>query len=359
MKDTPLIQEHIKLGAKLSPFGGWNMPISYSGIIEEHNNTRKKASLFDISHMGEFLFKGDIHNSGIEQAVTQNINNIYVGRGKYGFILNENGGIIDDLIIFRLEQDEYMLVVNALPTENDFNVIKSRLNTGTLTDISSTTAKLDLQGPLSRDVLKDTINFTEDIRYFSVKHHDYMGEKILISRTGYTGELGYEIYVSNNIAVDLWNTLLSDERVSPAGLGARDILRLEIGYSLYGSDLNADTTPLEARLEFFIDYDKDFTGRNALLKQKTDNLRKIKIAFKTDSRRAPRPHYKILSDGIEVGDVTSGCFSPMLSCGIGMGYVKPGYDNIGTNIEIRDNRSNVISAQIVELPFYKNGSLKS
>jgi aminomethyltransferase len=358
MKETPILNEHKRLNARISPFGEWVMPIFYSGIIEEHKHCREKSCIFDICHMGEFIFTGDIAKSSIETAVTQSVSSIPVGKSKYGFILNENGGIIDDLIIFRLADDKIMLIVNASTIETDFKVLQQQIKNGTLTDSSSQTAKLDIQGPLSRNVIEDILKLNLNLEYFQFSHFDVLGEKILISRTGYTGELGYEIFTSNDIVVELWNKFINDARIKPAGLGARDILRLEVGYSLYGNALDENTTPLEAKLGMFVCFDKNFTGKDALLKEKETGPKKIKIAFKSDSRRTPRRHYKIISNGLEIGEVTSGSFSPSLSCGIGLGYVKPGFDKIGAKIEITDRCSTQIQAEIVNLPFYKGGSLK-
>ncbi len=386
IKETPLIEEHRKLNAKISPFGGWNMPIFYTGIIEERRHCREKACIFDISHMGEFVFNGNIAKSSIETAITQSVTAIPVGRSSYGFILNETGGIIDDLIVFKLDRDKLMLVVNAATIENDFKVIKNRLSDGEFKNISSGTAKLDLQGPLARDVIRDVLGLDMTLKFFNFSQiplhpplikggwedfkggskekslppfnkggnkGGFTGENILISRTGYTGELGYEIFTSNNMAVTLWKKFIADERVKPAGLGARDILRLEMGYSLYGHDIDENTSPLEAGLGKFINFDKEFIGKDALLKERKKGLKKVKIAFKTNSRRVPREHYKIFSGSREIGTVTSGSFSPVLSCGIGMGYVEPGFDRVGSNIVISN-----LEAEIVALPFYKNGSLR-
>lgn len=359
LKKTPLYNEHKKLNAKFGPFGGWDTPIFYAGILTEHRHCREKACVFDICHMGEFIFKGDIAKSGIETAVTQSIGTIPAGRSRYGFILNETGGIIDDLIIFRLAEDKLMLVVNAATSENDFEVIKAGLKNGEFENASSRTAKLDIQGPLARDVIKDVLGLELTLAYFNFSYFDVAGEKILISRTGYTGELGYEIFTGNDTAVTLWEKFAADERVKPAGLGARDILRMEMGYSLYGNDIDEETTPLEAGLGMFVYFDKEFVGKDALLKETEQGLKKVKIAFKVNSRRTPRQHYKILAGEKEIGEVTSGTFSPMLSCGIGMGYVKPGFDKTGSDISISDGGSVKLNAEIVDLPFYKESSLRS
>ncbi|MBN2406272.1 MAG: glycine cleavage system aminomethyltransferase GcvT [Elusimicrobia bacterium] len=358
LKKTPLYEEHVRLKAQMGPFGGWIMPIYYSGILEEHSRCRKEAAVFDISHMGEFTVK-DALGSGIDRAVTQPVERIRPGQGRYGFILNEQGGIIDDLIIFRLEDNSLMLVVNAATVGKDMKVLGERMAPGSLADISSETAKLDIQGPLSREVLENVTGTGLKLPYFGCGYFTVKGRRALIGRTGYTGELGYEIYSDPDTAGFLWRELLKDARVSPAGLGARDILRLEMGYSLYGSDIDEGTTPLEAGLEYFINYDKEFIGREALIRQMKEGFEKKKIAFISDSKRSPRQHYRILSADKDVGEVTSGTYSPMLSAGLGMGYVEKGYEKIGSEITVAGTGGVRINARITGLPFYRNGSLKN
>jgi aminomethyltransferase len=360
LKHTPLLQEHLRLKALMAPFGGWNMPIQYEGILAEHRWCREKAAIFDICHMGEFLYKGNIETGGLEDVFTFSVKSIPVGRSRYGFLLNERGGIIDDLIVFRLDEDEALIVVNAATIANDFSVIQSRLKSGaTFSDISSATGKLDIQGPLSRQLLAEKI-FPEigSIPYFKFIRTTILGADAVVSRTGYTGELGYEIFLPADRVMELWELLLRDERVKPVGLGARDLLRLEVGYSLYGSDIDEATTPLEAGLEAFVNFDKAFVGKEALLKQRAEGIKRRKIAFEVRSRRAPRHHYEICFEGETVGSVTSGVFSPMLGCGIGMGFVRPDMAVFGAPLTIRHERVSM-EATVVELPFYRGGSLRS
>ncbi|QXE89614.1 glycine cleavage system aminomethyltransferase GcvT [Geomonas subterranea] len=360
LKATPLRAEHENLKALMAPFGGWLMPIQYSGIIAEHKWCREKGALFDICHMGEFLFKGDLVADGLEGVFTFPVSTIPVGRSRYGFLLNDAGGVIDDLIVFRLAGDEAMIVVNAATTGNDFAVIRSRLkNPAALTDISARTGKVDLQGPLSRAIMVE--HFGEairDIPFFKFIKTAILGSDAIVSRTGYTGELGYEIFLPADKVPELWRLLLEDPRVAPAGLGARDLLRLEMGYSLYGNDLDETITPLTAGLSSFVNMDKEFVGKAALERELVQGSPRMKVAFKVDSRRAPRHHYRILHQGEEVGVVTSGAFSPMLSCGIGLGLVKPGAAALGTRLTIRHEKVEM-EAQVVELPFYTGGSLRS
>jgi len=356
MKLTPLYGEHKKLGAKLAPFGGWYMPISYEGILAEHRAARESAAVFDICHMGEFMFRGE--SQELDSAVTQDVSGLAPGKSRYGFLLNDKGGITDDLIIFRFDEKEFMIVVNAATSGNDYEALKKLLRKGDLSDISAETAKIDLQGPLSRDVLKEALELDIGLKYFNFAHFDIFGEKALVSRTGYTGELGYEIFINSSKAVDLWNKLLSDGRVKPAGLGARDILRLEMGYSLYGHDIDGETTPDEAGLDMFVDYEKEFAGKKALLARKAAGAGKKKIAFKSEGRRSPRAHYRILSGGKDIGEVTSGVFSPSLSCGIGLGFIKAG-SQVAGDIIISDGGRVKLKAGITETPFLKETTLRN
>jgi aminomethyltransferase len=343
----------------MAPFGGWDMPIQYEGIIAEHSWCRTKASLFDICHMGEFIFQGDFESDGLEDVFTFSVKSIPLGRSRYGFLLNEQGGIIDDLIVFRLAADKVMIVVNAATAPKDFAAIKGRLSGGLFTDITAATGKLDLQGPLSRDVMVGL--FGEEVAsipYFKFITMNILGVEAIVSRTGYTGELGYEIFIPAEKVCDLWDLLLSDERVKPAGLGARDVLRLEVGYSLYGSDIDEETTPLEACLEGFVNFDKAFIGREALLNLKERGVARKKIAFEVNGRRSPRHHYDICSAGNVVGNVTSGVFSPILGRGIGIGFVTPELTAFGTPLTISHERVSM-EATVCELPFFKDGSVRS
>lgn len=356
LKTTPLIDEHRRLGAKLAPFGGWLMPIQYSGIIAEHGWTRTNAAIFDICHMGEFLISGDAHETGFDRITTLDPAAIPIGSCHYGFLLTDTGGVADDLIIYHIAKDEWMVVVNAATTDGDDARFRGLLARGTdFKNVSATLGKIDLQGPWSLDVVKKIAGpRVADLGYYKFGHFDILGEKMIISRTGYTGELGYELYISNGKVAELWRLLLADGLVKPAGLGARDVLRLEMCYPLYGQDLTTDITPIEAGMKKFIDLDRDFIGKSWLV----DSGRPYKglIYFTARSRRSPRHNYKISSQGKEIGIVTSGTFSPSLSCGIGMGYVnKP--CPVGTEIALSENDI-AIPAIVTEKPFYKNGTAK-
>jgi len=356
---TALNSRHRGLQALMAPFGGWDMPIQYEGIIAEHSWCRTSSSLFDICHMGEFLFQGDFEADGLEDVFTFSVKTIPVGRSRYGFLLNEQGGIIDDLIVFRLATDKVMIVVNAATAPKDFSAIKGRLKGGVFSDITSATGKLDLQGPLSRYIMVEL--FGEEVAtipYFKFITMKILGVEAIVSRTGYTGELGYEIFIPTEKVCELWDLLLTDERVKPAGLGARDVLRLEVGYSLYGSDIDEETNPLEAGLEGFVNFDKSFIGKDALLKLKEQGTARKKVAFEVTGRRSPRHHYDISSGGEVVGNVTSGVFSPILGRGIGIGFVTPELTAIGTPLTISHERVSM-EATVCELPFFKGGSVRS
>ncbi len=360
MNSTVLIEEHKKLKAQCAPFGEWLMPIQYSGIISEHNWTRRNCSIFDICHMGEFLIHGDAAASGLERVLTLGFRDFMPGSCRYGFILNERAGIIDDVILYRLEDEEWMLVVNSATAASDLAHLKNNLSSANvIEDISAKTAKIDVQGPLSREVLTglagDDLN---KLSYYTFSRFSLLGEEVIISRTGYTGELGFEVYIDTGKAAGLWDELLKDERVRPAGLGARDTLRLEAGYPLYGHELNELTSPLEAGMMKFVDLDKDFIGRAALLERKNRSLDKKLCFFKTTSRRAPRAGYRIFKNDRPIGEVSSGSFSPSLSCGIGIGYIDPEFAGLGTDIVLKQDNIE-ITAVLTSRPFYKNTSLRA
>ena len=359
LSSTPLIEEHRKLGAKLAPFGGWLMPIQYSGIIDEHNWTRLSAGIFDICHMGEFVIEADLATSNIENLLTVNLKSMPLFSCRYGFMLNEDGTIIDDLLVYRINNVQWMLVVNAATVKNDEAHLRKYLNVATkLENISAHLGKLDLQGPLAQAVLEELVGVEiKKLKYYSFGYFKLLGEKIIISRTGYTGELGYELYMPNRKIKELWQKLLASPLVKPIGLGARDTLRLEMGYSLYGQDISQELTPLEAGLENFIDWNKEFMGKAVLEKQKQSGLNKRLICFAANSRRSPRHNYRIMYQGQDVGGVTSGSFSPSLGVGIGMGYVDREI-KLGEEILLCENLLS-IPAIVMAKPFYKNGSAKN
>ncbi len=349
---TPLFQRQQELKSKNVSFCGWDMPMQFEGIIAEHGYCRDDVALFDTSHMGEFFFKGDISSSGINSATTINIEALNIGKCKYGFLLNEDGGVIDDLIVYRLSNDELMIVVNASRREIDYETLNSRITSATLTDKSLEFAKLDVQGPNSIKILQKYFDINlEELAFFSFVQIKIFDNDCLLSRTGYTGELGFELYLDSTTSVKLWDALL-DDGVQPAGLGARDALRLEMGYSLYGNDLSETITPLEANLGMFINLKRDYVGRDALAKQKETGLNRILIPFQTTSRRSARKGFEVYQDDVKIGFVTSGAYSPILNVGIGLAMVDINSFDKEKSFELRDNRGS-IQANSTTLPFIK------
>jgi aminomethyltransferase len=358
LKTTPLASDHIRRNALMAPFAGWSMPIRYEGIIAETLYTRRAVSCFDICHMGEFLIKGDCKKSGLDHLVSARIDNLAVGSCRYSSLLNKSGGIIDDLIIYRKAADSWMIVVNAGTIEKDAaHFIHHLSKDSSFSNLSETTGKIDLQGPLARDIIKTIAPKAAQLDYYTFIETDWLGEKTIISRTGYTGELGYEIYFPIGKISLTWEMLLKDNRVKPAGLGARDILRLEMGYSLYGQDIDETVTPLEAGLVKFIDFDKDFIGRPALPKPDKAASGRTRLFVSSQSRRSPRHNQKITLGDQEIGIITSGTFSPHLDLGIGMGFANAPL-KIGTPIRIGEENS-AFDAIVTDKPFVKKTSLKN
>jgi len=348
---TPLYEKQLEAKCKMAPFAGWEMPIQFDGIIAEHGYCRNDVALFDTSHMGEFFFKGDIKTSGINEATSINIDALKIRKCKYGFLLSKRGTVIDDLIIYRLSEDELMIVVNASRVSIDFKTITSRLKSGTLDNRSNQVAKLDLQGPNSKHVLQKYFDINlDDLGFFSFAQAKVFEKDCLLSRTGYTGELGFELYMDGETAKQLWDVLINNEGVKPAGLGARDALRLEIGYSLYGNDLSEEITPLEANLSMFVNLTRKYVGKDALVAQKEKGLDRILIPFKTTSRRSARKDFKVYQDGVKIGFVTSAAFSPALNVGIGLAMVDLDRFDESRSFELRSQRG-AIEANKASLPF--------
>ena len=367
VKKTPLYDSHLKLNARMMPFGGYEMPVQYSSIVEEHMAVRSKAGLFDVSHMGEFMLEGPEALPLIQQLITNDAAKLYDGKALYTVMCNEAGGIIDDLLVYRFNQNRYMLVVNASNIEKDFTWIQSRQGTREveIKDLSDKTALLALQGPSAYAIAQQLteINLSE-VKYYHFIEPEPASflnlEGVILSHTGYTGERGLEIYCKSQDVLQIWDALLEagqDIGLLPAGLGARDTLRLESGYCLYGNDINDETSPYAAGLGWITKPDKgDFVGKDALLKIKQESPVNKLVGFVLDERGIPRKGYPILNDlGENIGIVTSGSQSPILKQGIGMGYVKnnPSYTQPGTRIfiEVRKKR---LSATISKPPFHKS-----
>lgn len=360
MKRTPLYETHVKSGAKIVPFAGWQMPLSYSGVTDEHQTVRTAVGLFDISHMGRFELSGKGAEASLERLTPGPAHKMQRGSAQYSMLLNENGGILDDIYLYKRGVDKFFVIVNAANLDKDFKWMVSHLPAGVeVKDVSGETVLLALQGPRSWEVLVQIIPFGKTeiaLRNFiETELVPARGAKALIARTGYTGEKGYELVLPAEAAETVWKALLEagkPERIKPVGLGARDTLRLEMGYPLYGHDMNEETTPLEADLEHFIDFEKDFIGKEALLRQREKGLQRKLIGFELLTGGVPREGHTIYSDQKIIGKVASGNFSPSLRKGIGMGYVDVRYSEVGSEILI-DIRGNATPAVIVKRPFYK------
>lgn len=359
LKTTPLHEEHCTLGARMVPFAGWEMPLQYDGILAEYDYTRKGVAVFDTSHMGEYLLEGDYQKSGLDKVVTVRLQDMLVKSCRYGLMLNSKGGTIDDLIVYRIAEDNWMIVVNAALIEQKADHFIQHLTKGAhFQDISHQTGKLDIQGPRSREILSSLVAGIEKLDYYTFDYFPVLGEKVIVSRTGYTGELGYEIYFPWTKTQMLWKELLNN-KAKPAGLGVRDVLRIEMGYSLYGHELSESITPWEAGLGKFVDLEKEFIGKDALLEQQKKGVGRKIAYFASVSRRSPRGGQKIFSEDFKkIGEVTSGTFSPSLLKGIGMGFVVESAGERGREIHIGE-KNNTIEAQITTRPFYKNGSIKN
>jgi len=354
LQTTPLNQWHKENGAKMVPFAGWDMPVQYQGILDEHKHTRTKASIFDISHMGELFLDGPGATAALGQILTHNLATLAVGKCRYGFLLNELGGILDDLVIYRLAEERYMLVVNAACIDSDFTWINAHLPAGlTLINQSPDWAKIDLQGPEAYQVLCRVIE--EDwasLGFFAFREIQFNGYTMLVSRTGYTGELGYELYLPWNRALDLWTRFLQDEAVLPAGLGARDTLRLEVGLPLYGQDLDPNHTPVEAGYGAMLKSETDYIGKNALAKVQT----KL-IGLRIEGRRSARHNDDIYLGETKVGMITSGSIAPSLGYCIALGYVQADLSQ-ETDFMIKGART-TLQARRVDLPFYTAGTVRT
>lgn len=351
---TPLSDWHRQHGAKMVPFAGFDMPVQYTSILAEHEHTRTKAAIYDICHMGEFHLSGQGAAAALSAIVTHDLDTLAPGKCRYGFLLNEQGGILDDLIIYCLGTDRYMLVVNGACEENDFSWIKDRLGTGpSFENISSTTGKIDLQGPESLDVLEAVVGGSwRELKYFSFVETTWRGKPLIVSRTGYTGELGYEFYLGWDQTPTLWESLLADARVKPGGLGARDTLRLELGYPLYGQDLDTAHTPVEAGYGAFLTKTGDYVGKAGL-----STVREHLVPLRIDGRRSARHNDAVcLPSGEQVGVVTSGSFAPSLGHCIALAYVRDGAEKNEAFV-IKAARAELPAVR-AELPFYTQGSAR-
>jgi aminomethyltransferase len=358
-KKTPLYDEHVRLGAKMIPFGDWIMPVQYSGIIDEHQAVRKNVGVFDISHMGQLVARGPRAGGWLNEMLTNNIDKLEVGTGQYTFLLNERGGIIDDLIVYRTEPETFLLVVNASRTDEDFAWLQNHLgDSATLENRSADFGGLAIQGPRIIELLQAVVGKDADLPSRNqIRDFDSNGLKLTIARTGYTGEDGVEVFFAARDAAKVWNDILSKGKelgIRPCGLGARDTLRLEMCYPLNGSDLSSEHNPIEAGLGFFVDLKKPkFVGREILADAKENGTPNRLVAFRMKGKGPPpRPHYSVWREGERIGETTSGSLSPSLNEGIGMAYVAAAHAKVGTEIEI-EIRDRKLPAVIEKKPLYK------
>ncbi|MDC6386658.1 glycine cleavage system aminomethyltransferase GcvT [Flagellimonas taeanensis] len=361
MKNTALFETHKALGAKMVPFAGYNMPVSYEGVNIEHETVRKGVGVFDVSHMGEFLVEGPKALELIQKVTTNDASKLTVGKAQYSCLPNETGGIVDDLIVYRIKEETYLLVVNASNIEKDWeHISKYNKEIGAdMRDLSDDYSLLAIQGPKAVEAMQSLTSVDlSAISFYSFVVADFAGiDHVIISATGYTGSGGFEIYCKNSEVKQVWDKVMEAGAgfgIKPIGLAARDTLRLEMGYCLYGNDIDDTTSPLEAGLGWITKFTKDFVNSEALAKEKEEGPKRKLIAFQMEERGIPRNGYPILDkDGNEIGKVTSGTMSPSLSQGIGLGYVPATHSALGSTIYIKI-RINKVPATIVKLPFYKN-----
>jgi aminomethyltransferase len=376
MKRTPLYNAHQRLGARLIEFGGWEMPVHYTSIMDEHQAVRSSAGLFDISHMGEVQVSGPSSEAFLNQTLTNDCRKLAIGQGQYTLMCNENGGVIDDLYVYRLAQEEYLLIINASRIEPDLAWLEKQLTKldqargVSLRNESEQFGAVALQGPKTGEFINSCfpgpaiggtmVAHMTDLRKNQVAEVQFGNARNWVSRTGYTGEDGFEVVTPADCIESVWNKILEAGRnygIKPAGLGARDTLRTEACYPLYGQELNESITPMEGGLGVFVSLEKgEFNGRSILAGQKANGVARKLIAFKMKDKSAPpRPHYRIWSTQppqAKIGEVTSGTQSPTMGIGIGMGYVPPDASSPGTPIEI-EIRANRAAALIVKKPIYR------
>lgn len=354
-KRTPLYDWHAAHQARMVPFAGWDMPVQYaSGILAEHEHTRTRASLFDICHMGEFIISGKRAERDLARVVTHNLDALRPGKSRYGFMLNPAGGILDDLIIYRLDADSFMTVVNAARRADDLQWLREHLSPSTrLQDVSDDTAKIDVQGPLACEVLDRVLPGNwRSLGYFSFRNAVFQGREILVSRTGYTGELGYEIYLPTSLALSFWESCLVSEAARPAGLGARDTLRLEMGYPLYGHDLDEEHTPAEAGYAAMLSSKADYIGRD-----RQHLVRERLTPLNIPGRRSARHNDGVATvSGITAGRITSGSFAPSLGHCVALAYIAEQFSQEEEFI-VQTGKAG-LPAKRTTLPFYAHGTAR-
>ena len=360
MKKTALTQKHIELGAKMVSFAEYNMPVQYKGVNIEHETVRSGVGVFDVSHMGEFIIKGENALDLIQKISSNDASKLFPGRAQYSCMPNDEGGIVDDLLIYMLAENEYMLVVNASNIKKDWDWISSHNSfAAEMIDVSDNISLLAVQGPKANKVLQKltSVNLS-DIKYYHFTKGEFAGvDNVILSATGYTGSGGFELYIPNEVANEVWTKLFEageEENISPIGLAARDTLRLEMGFCLYGNDIDDTTSPLEAGLGWITKFSKEFINSDSLKKQKEEGVKNKLIAFELLERGIPRKDYLIKdSNGNTIGRVTSGTMGPSVKKAIGMGYVKKEFSQEGQEIYL-EIRNKLIAAKISKAPFYKS-----
>jgi len=359
IKKVALNDLHERIGGKMVPFAGYNMPVRYSSDLEEHNAVRNSVGVFDVSHMGEFILEGPDALDLIQRVTSNDASKLVDGQAQYSYLPNEDGGVVDDLLVYRFNETKYMLVVNASNIEKDWNWI-SKFNTESvdMKNVSDSYSLFAVQGPKATEVLQKltTVNLSE-IKYYNFVVGPFAGvEHVIISATGYTGAGGFEIYLHNDHAESVWNQIFEAGAafdIKPIGLGARDTLRMEMGYCLYGNDITDETSPITAGLGWVTRFSKEFTNSIALQKQKEEGVPIKLAAFKMIDKGIPRRQYELLDmNENKIGEVTSGTMSPSLGYGIGLGYVTKENSKIGTEILVAV-RKHKLKAEVIKLPFYK------
>jgi aminomethyltransferase len=357
LKRTAFYDKHIALNAKMVPFAGYEMPVQYSGVNDEHHIVRKALGVFDVSHMGEFILKGERALDLIQKVTSNDASLLVDGKVQYSCFPNGKGGIVDDLLVYRIDAKTYMLVVNASNIEKDWNWLQEHNEFGVeLKDISEETALMAVQGPLTAQALQPLTDMNiKDMPYYTFQKGKFAGvDNVLISTTGYTGAGGFEIYVRNEDASKVWDAVMEAGNafgIKPAGLASRDTLRLEMGFCLYGNDINDSTSPIEAGLGWITKFTKDFIDRERLERQKAEGVSKRLVGFEMTERGIPRHDYEIVdAQGAPIGIVTSGTQAPSLNKAIGMGYVKPEFAKAGSEIFIKI-RDKAVKAEVVKIPF--------
>lgn len=358
VRRTPLYEAHVAAGGKLVEFAGWQMPVQYSGVLQEHRAVRTAAGIFDVSHMGEFRVAGAGAEDFLQRMTPNDVGKLKPGRIHYSGLLTEKGTYVDDLLVYRLAEEEFLLVVNAANAAKDFDWLQDHNDAGViLEDVSSDYGLIALQGPKAEAMLSGlTDTDLSGIRYYAFEVGEVAGRAAIISRTGYTGEDGFELYLASDDASPVWDRLMevgAPEGLVPAGLGARDTLRMEAAMALYGHEIDDTITPLEAGLQWVVKLEAaDFIGRQTLAEIKQAGLTRRLVGFNVEGRGIARQGHKVVADGEEVGFVTSGTFSPTLERALGMAYVPVSMATAGTKL-VLDIRGKHVPAVIVDLPFYK------